>query len=255
MLKLVIGLDKPKLSHPNLWLGIQVSVPPRRSVVDRSRLKHATSGMIDDRREPGSYAPRVHWCACPKASLGPSRPSFIGEVSPDALPQARIRSYRQLGPAPPAPEPSSGTAWKPAAGRLGRWGRGGFVRSPSKPLKVVQTSPLVAGAALPRTFQGRVARGRSEREKVRHQQRALLLSDTDDRPTSRPLTRWVDSWSVSVRSLPAQGVSADDETTRPSSWNTRTSLKLQRTAIYGKASIRQWEVSETSLALNPPRPK
>ncbi len=32
------------------------------------------------RRGPDSNAPSTHWSPCPRASLGPSRPSFIGEV-------------------------------------------------------------------------------------------------------------------------------------------------------------------------------
>ena len=32
------------------------------------------------RREPGSYAPWVIGALCPSVSLGPSRPSFNGEV-------------------------------------------------------------------------------------------------------------------------------------------------------------------------------
>ena len=58
----------------------------------------------------------------------------VREVSPEALPMARIRSFCQLGPAPPAPGPRSGTPCKPAAGRLGRWGKGVSVREPAKPL-------------------------------------------------------------------------------------------------------------------------
>ena len=42
--------------------------------------------------------------ACPKASLGPSRPSFIDEVHADgtacALSQVRIQNYRHLGSEP-----------------------------------------------------------------------------------------------------------------------------------------------------------
>lgn len=96
------------------------------------------SGMIDDRRGPGSYTPFSHWCPCPKVSLGPSRPSFIGEASPEALPQARVYNSRRLGPVPSAPEPRSGTVWKSATGLPGRWGKGWFVPKPSKRLMVFQ---------------------------------------------------------------------------------------------------------------------
>jgi hypothetical protein len=59
--------------------------------------------------EMGGVAPTdmPHTCIgalCPRARLGPSRPSFIGEVRAcqiaRALPQVRIQNYRHLGSGP-----------------------------------------------------------------------------------------------------------------------------------------------------------
>ena len=104
--------------------------------------KSASNAVRPSGALSGQRGPRVHWRTCPRVSLGSSRPSFIGEASPEALPQARVHKSRHLGPVPPAPEPCSGTVRKPAAGPLVRWEGGRFVRSPSKPLKVFQTSGL-----------------------------------------------------------------------------------------------------------------
>ena len=140
-------VDQSSGKHPDrcqrrLIRGMfQVSLAP--ASFRRGSFKVETRRLGYDGRQagPGSYAPFSHWCTCPKVSLGPSRLSFIGEVSPEALPQARIRSCCPLGPVPPAPEPRSGTIRKPAAGRLGRWVRIVCVHRPSKPLKVFQARP------------------------------------------------------------------------------------------------------------------
>ena len=87
---------------------------------------------------PAAKPPFNHWCRCPKVSLGPSGPPFIGEVSPEALPQASVHCDSHLGPVPPAYERSSATVSKPAAGRPGRWGGGWCVSNYSKPLNVFQ---------------------------------------------------------------------------------------------------------------------
>ena len=124
------------------------SAPPlRRTFADHSRLKHGRSCIIGSRRGAGSYAPFNHWCRCPKVSLGPSRPPFIGEVSPEALPQARVHHDSHLGPVPPAAEFRSATVSKPAAGRPGRWGGGECVSNPQKPLNVFQASARQPAAA------------------------------------------------------------------------------------------------------------
>src|SRR5215470_11690359 len=56
-----------------------VSPPP---AADRSRVKLGAFVWYGKwRRGPDSHTPLKHWsCPCPKASLGPSRPSFIDEV-------------------------------------------------------------------------------------------------------------------------------------------------------------------------------
>ena len=80
----------------------------------------------------GAHAPRSVWVRAGHRSL--ARPPW--RLSP----QAGVHNSRHLGPAPPAPEPRSGTVRESATGRHGRWGRGGFVRSPAKPLNVFQAS-------------------------------------------------------------------------------------------------------------------
>ena len=127
---------------PIILLLSQASPAPAPSRGGSFRMKQVASTTMEGRRGPGSYAPSKHWSTCPQASLGPSRPSFIGEASSEVLPQVRIHTQRHLGPAPPAPEPRSGTARKTATGHRGPLGRSGCVRKPSETPQVFQVSLL-----------------------------------------------------------------------------------------------------------------
>ena len=126
--------------------------PLRRTSSDHSGLKHGLLGIVDGWREPGSHAPFNQWCSRPKVSLGPNRAPIIGDASPKALPQARVHNSRHLGPAPPGPEPLSGTVRESVTGRQGRCGGGGIVRSPAKPLRVFWAGQCSIGSGGPRSL-------------------------------------------------------------------------------------------------------
>src|SRR5215470_2593682 len=81
-------------SNPERDLVVRLVAPP--PAADRSRVKLGAFVWYGKwRRGPDSHTPLKHWsCPCPKASLGPSRPSFIDEVhaadAACALSQVRI---------------------------------------------------------------------------------------------------------------------------------------------------------------------
>ena len=82
------------------WSGLHQT----SSALGPGHSREETGGRMGQRKASGSQAPFIHWCACPKTSLGSSRPPFISEVPVRrSTPQDQHPQPATLGRTPPPP--------------------------------------------------------------------------------------------------------------------------------------------------------